>query len=740
MRTKGWRHYGSTAMAVCVGAALILALAAGAAGTAVVDPSFVPGATFDAGLAPTGVAVADFNRDQAPDLAVASCLDAQDAEGNSQSRSEVKLLLGDGSGGVRPGTPPPLPAGARTCSLASGELNGDAAPDLAVAISSASAVAILVGKGTGSFAAAPGSPVHLSGTPTSLVAADVNGDRRLDLVAPVADSSGRIAGIEILLGDGAGGFTDAPRSPVSILAGSNISVTVADLDGNGKADLAVANTQRSEISVLHGDGSGGFGAPVSVASARRPANIAVGEFDGNGKPDLATLVTNGVAILLGDGSGNFHAPAGSPVRGSDYDLAVTDLNGDRLSDLVSSSSNDDSVAVRIATGAGAFRRATFSPFTAFADRLAAGDFNTDGRPDIAALAGEAGAVAPPRSVVLLQTESAPRARPGHALRGRDAHLSTRKPITALAADRNHAAVCTGGVPVAWAAGRAPVTFKTGNYGGCHSDLAVGGGRVAWTEVVGFGNSELDIGVFVAKLSGGRRKEVDEQVNDCGAGPCYPTGTWVEQLLGGGPLIAWNDSTVDCVAKCNEADGAFASYRVTREELVRYYAGHARRVRRDQTARPLLGVGGGRMALQIDARIVVLKPNGARAAAIDAPDVESVALSQTKLGVAGRSALRLYDPATGQVRKSIPLGPNAGLKLAGINSRLALLRAPHAVVLVRLRDGALISFPLATKVAERLIDAKLTAAGLFYAYNVAKGKAKGRVVFESSSRLLARFSR
>ena len=114
------------------------------------------------------------------------------------------------------------------------------------------------------------------------------------------------------------------------------------------------------------------------------------------------------------------------------------------------------------------------------------------------------------------------------------------------------------------------------------------------------------------------------------------------------------------------------------------------------------------------------------------------LSGTELGIAGRSALRLYGPATGHLRKSIALGPNAALQLAGITSRLALLRGPRSLVLVRLSDGALVSFPLAAAAAERLVDAKLTAAGLFYAYNAAKGKAKGRIVFEPTSRLLARF--
>jgi hypothetical protein len=737
---RGGRSLWKSPLAICAGAAAVLFVclpgvsAGGAVAAGVTDASFVPGPSFDAGHAPAGMAVADFNGDHVSDLAVANCLDEIDATGKEEIGSEVTILLGDGSGGAGPGVPPPLPAGAFTCSLASADLNGDGASDLAVVDSTAKDIVILLGDGTGRFAPASGSPVHVDGTPTSVVAADVNGDRRPDFVVPVADSHGRITGIEVLRGDGAGGFAEAPGSPVPIVAGADVSVAVADLDGDGKPDLAVANTQQNDILVLHGDGTGGFGPPTTVRSARRPQDIAVGDFDGNGKPDLAALVTNGVAILLGDGSGNFHAPAGSPLPGYGNDLAVADLNGDGTFDLVTSSGVTSSgfaasVSVEVATGGGAFRRAAFSPFAADdAVLVAVADFNGDGRPDIATL-----------SAVLLQTESAPQAHPGRALRGRDAVFGTRKPITALAANGKHFAVCAGSVPTAWSApGHASVTFKTGTYGGCDQDLAVSADRVAWTQSVGCGNTECVVGVFVSKLSGGRPQEVDEEQNFCGGGPCLPTGVWISDLLGGGPLIAWSDQTVECTANCDEGEHFFAQYAVTAQTLVRFYGGHARGVRQDRAARPLLAVGGGRMALQVGGRIVVLKPSGARVSAVSAPDVQSVALSGTELGIAGRSALRLCDPATGRLRKTIALGPNAALQLAGITSRFALLRGPHALVLLRLSDGALVSFPLASKVAARLVDAKLTAAGLFYAYNVARGKSKGRIVFEPTSRLLARF--
>jgi hypothetical protein len=703
---------------VAAAAALVFVVSASAGGSAGGDPSFVPGPSFDAGYAPAGAVVADFNRDQKPDLAVANCIDTYDFNGEEEIGSEVVILLGDGHGGARPGAPPPLPADVWTCALASADFNADGSADLAVMDSTAKTLAILLSDGTGHFVAAPGSPIHLDGTPANVVAADVNGDGRPDLVVPVAETSGH--GLEILLGDGAGGFAQAPGSPVPILAGDAISVAVVDLDGDGRPDLAVANTQRNEISVLRGDGAGGFGPPATVGSGRHPSEISVGDFDGNGKPDLAALVTNGVAILLGDGAGSFTA-AGSPVAVHGDHLAVGDLNGDSRADLVVSNAYGNSVSVEAATGGGRFKRATFSPFGAgFPSFVGIADFDGDGRPDLAT-----------SDAVLLQTDSSPQARAGRAAAGHDSVFATRKGIVAFAADGSHAAVCAGyGAPVAWTPGRGSVTFK----GSC-SDVAVGGGHIAWIEEPFCGNSEGCMDVFAAKLSGGRRKRLNEVVNDCGAGPCDPGGTWVEHLLGGGPLIAWNDSTVDCTRNCDEGQEFEAQWSVKSQQLRRLYRGRSARVRHDRADHPLLAVGGGRMALQVGARVVVLRPSGAGASAVSAPDALSAALSRTELAVAGRSGLRLYNPATGHLRKTITLGPNAALQLAGVTSRLAVLRGAHSLVLVRLRDGALVFFPLASKAAHDLVDAQLTAAGLFYAYNT-RGKG-GRVVFEPTSRLLAR---
>jgi hypothetical protein len=117
---------------------------------------------------------------------------------------------------------------------------------------------------------------------------------------------------------------------------------------------------------------------------------------------------------------------------------------------------------------------------------------------------------------------------------------------------------------------------------------------------------------------------------------------------------------------------------------------------------------------------------------------AIALSSTRLAIERTFTLDLYGPTTGAEEKSLPLGPAAALRLAGVSSKLALLRGPRRLVLVRLSDGKLISLPLRPVMAKHFGGARLDGAGLFYTYDARRGPAKGRIVFEPTERLLARF--
>src|SRR5207249_3546751 len=100
-----------------------------------------------------------------------------------------------------------------------------------------------------------------------------------------------------LLGESNGGFSQPAGSPIGVGSLPH-SVAVADFNGDGKPDLAVANLASSNVTILLGNGSGNFteaaGSPVSVGSL--PRSVAVGDFNGDGKPDLAVANDYGVTI------------------------------------------------------------------------------------------------------------------------------------------------------------------------------------------------------------------------------------------------------------------------------------------------------------------------------------------------------------------------------------------------------------------------------------------------------------
>jgi hypothetical protein len=317
----------------------------------------------------------------------------------------------------------------------------------------------------------------------------------------------------------------------------------------------------------------------------------------------------------------------------------------------------------------------------------------------------------------------------------------------LAADGNRVAVttkvkraCSRRVVVWSTPGRRTATIKPGDLG-CSWDgitqLAVGDGRVGWIEEGGGNNLEMT--VMTARLGGGAAKQIEYETNGDRAGG-DPAGDWVGQIFGGGSVLAYNSWSQTCDRPADEQCGENDPHlHLTGEKLVRIAAGRRLVVVRGSAAYPLTAVGGGRMAINAAGTVTIRTASGAQVATVPDPDrtARAVALSTTRLAIKRTSTLDLYDPATGAAVKSVSLGLAVGLRLADVSSRLALLRAMHRLVLVRLGDGKLISFPLRTAAAATLVGARLTEAGLFYAYNT-RAALPGRIVFEPMGKLLARF--
>ncbi|MBL8207217.1 MAG: VCBS repeat-containing protein [Blastocatellia bacterium] len=333
------------------------------------------GSPVSVGNSPYATVVGDFNRDGRQDIAVANA-----------ASNDVTILLGNGSGGFSPAPGSPVSVGNSPYAVAVGDFNGDGRQDLAVANGDTNNVTILLGNGNGGFTPAAGSPVSVGNKPYALAVGDFNGDGRQDLAIPNFGSNN----VTILLGNGSGGFTPAAGSPVNAGNGPR-SVAVGDFNGDGRLDLAVANVNSGNVTILLGNGSGGFtpavGSPLSVGGG--PLSIAVGDFNGDSRQDLtvANNISNNVTILLGNGNGGFAQSAGSlvSVGNSPYAVLVGDFNGDGKLDIAAANANANNVTILLGNGSGGFTPAAGSPVSVGSGPLsvAVGDFNGDGKQDLA---------------------------------------------------------------------------------------------------------------------------------------------------------------------------------------------------------------------------------------------------------------------------------------------------------------------------------------------------------------------
>lgn len=178
------------------------------------------------------------------------------------------------------------------------------------------------------------------------------------------------------------------------------SVAVADFNSDGKLDLAVANAVDGTVSILLGKGDGTFDPPLNFATGQGPySQVAVGDFDGDGELDVVATNwgSNTVSVLLGNGDGTFRATVNYKVGTNPTSVAVADLNADGKLDLVVSNQNCNSargpcvagtVSVLLGNGDGTFQAQ--KEFVAGEDPnwVAVGDFNGDGKLDLAVVNGQ----------------------------------------------------------------------------------------------------------------------------------------------------------------------------------------------------------------------------------------------------------------------------------------------------------------------------------------------------------------
>ena len=367
--------------------------------------TFQPAVTYDSGgFSAESVAVEDVNKDGKPDLLVANTCVGNG--GFDCETGSVGVLLGNGDGTFQ--TPVRyVSGGTGASSVVVMDVNEDGSPDLLVANACGNngnygcmigSVGVLLGNGDGTFHAAVN---YTSGgyQPYSVAVNDLNGDGNPDLlVANRCVDSGNCNGVVgVRLGNGDGRF-----QPVVTYDSGGYeaqSVAVADVNGDGKPDLMVANvcadsdcTNGGVVGVLLGNGDGTFQAAMSYGSGGQVAeSVAVADVNGDGKPDL--VVANGdgsVGVLLGNGDGSFQAAVTYGSGGaSASSVAVADVNGDGKLDLVvanycaSSDCANGSVGVLLGNGDGTFQAAvSYSSGGLYTGAVVLGDLNRDGKLDL----------------------------------------------------------------------------------------------------------------------------------------------------------------------------------------------------------------------------------------------------------------------------------------------------------------------------------------------------------------------
>ena len=294
----------------------------------------------------------------------------------------------------------PITTAGRPRPVVAADFDGDGRPDLAIGNSLSVFggfnnynITVLLNQGNGAFAPSSASPRGIDEGPISLAASDFNGDGRADLA--VASEIAKT--VTILLGDGAGGFT-TPSAPLSFPSRPTY-VLALDLNGDTRSDLVVAKADENNMNVLLGNGDGTFGEAVAspLSMGTRPFFIASGDFNNDTRPDLAiaNLGSQNVTILINTGNGRFSRPAGSPVSvpGRAYGLAVADFNRDGRVDLAVKNTLTGSslgyITVLLGAGGGGFTAAPGPgavpqpALVGFFGYLVPGDFDKDGKPDVA---------------------------------------------------------------------------------------------------------------------------------------------------------------------------------------------------------------------------------------------------------------------------------------------------------------------------------------------------------------------
>jgi hypothetical protein len=383
-----------TKLAAVLGGLLLASLVAAPGADAATNAvKFRVGTQVPVDVFTTNVELGDVNGDGHLDAAVG-------ASAGSIGTQHIRVLAGDGDGGFSE-LGDLKPQDTNLNALAMGDMNADGKQDLVYAGNGdrSRQARISLGDGRGGFEDPTDAGITTVGTnPGSLSLADVNADGKLDAIVGSAwppGSNGSASGtVTVVYGDGAGGFISSASYGVGNTPGE---ISAGDVDGDGDLDLAVAR-YGSDVALLLQDGNGGFAVSSASTGNETTSDLVLEDLDGDGDLDLASakpdFYSGGLGVALNEGGGSFGTPTTVGGLRSIYALRAADLDGDGDKDLAAASiyaGSGGTVFVFANDGAG-----KYSPLTSvtpnpgsslLAGDLGLGDLDEDGWLDMAALRG-----------------------------------------------------------------------------------------------------------------------------------------------------------------------------------------------------------------------------------------------------------------------------------------------------------------------------------------------------------------
>jgi hypothetical protein len=337
-----------------------LNLAVSSAGAFSLGGSFVLASSPPVGSLLYGLKSADLNGDGTPDLVTAG--------------AAMTILTNNGNGGFVPAASPGVDS---LYSVEVLDVNGDGKPDLACGRYIGPMLIIMTNSGGGHFALASTNPLSIY--PFALTSGDLNGDSQRELIA--AGGGIGIGRLTVFTNNGSGSFGEASTW---VVGDSPQNVVAADINGDSKLDLITANAYATTATVLTNRGDGTFTLASSPEVGNSPLSLVVIDVNGDGRLDLVSGPGNGnsLAVLTNSGAGNFALASTPPVGNSPYDVCSADVNGDGKPDLISANVLSSNLTVLINAGGGRFTPGPSPQVGSGSANVVAADVNGDGKADL----------------------------------------------------------------------------------------------------------------------------------------------------------------------------------------------------------------------------------------------------------------------------------------------------------------------------------------------------------------------